>query len=138
ASRKFCSWREREELFRTDAAVFEFIDGNAIAGVTRLCAESVGEGGHGSVEAVSIKAERQAEGIGLVSVVTDGVLGEGGELIGVWIQHCQRLLFPRGVRAVTTVEKYGEFVVRRQDRGGGEIVDRARMAGNLGEGAAVG
>src|SRR5262245_48786528 len=82
ASRKFCSWREREELFRTDAAVFEFIDGNAIAGVTRLCAESVGEGGHGSVEAVSIKAERQAEEIGLVSVVTDAVFGEVGELIG--------------------------------------------------------
>ena len=86
---------------------------------------------------MAIEAEGETEKVRLMCVVTQVVVGEVSKFVRFKIKDGERLFFARRIRAITTVEENGKLFVRREDGGGGKVVDGARMTGNFGKDAAV-
>jgi hypothetical protein len=87
---------------------------------------------------LAIRAESEAEEIGLPGVAAKAIVGKVAEFIGGKIQDRDGLLFLRGVGAIAAVKEDGETAVRRDRRGGGEIIDGSRVTRNLAEEFSVG
>jgi hypothetical protein len=86
---------------------------------------------------VAIEAEGETEKVRLMRVVTEAAIGEVSKFVRFEIKDGEGLLLTRCIRAITTVEENGKLFVRREDGGGGKVVDGARMTGNFGKDAAV-
>jgi len=86
----------------------------------------------------SIRAESEAEEIGLPGVAAEAIVGKVAEFAGGKIQDREGLFFPRGVGAIAAVKEDGEAAVRRDRSGGGEVIDGLRVARNLAEEFPVG
>ena len=80
----------------------------------------------------AIGAEGQAKEEGLFGVAAEAVVREIAEFVGGEIQDGEGLLFAGGVGAVATMKKNGIAAAGGDCRGGGEIVDGARLAGDGG------
>ena len=86
----------------------------------------------------AVGAEGEAEEIGLLGIAGEAVVGEIAEFVGLQIEDGEGLFFAGGVGAIAAVKKEGEATIGGDDRGGGEIVDATRVAGDFGEEFAVG
>lgn len=138
AARNFAARREGKKTFRSDDSIFEGVNGDAIAETSLLFAQGIGERSDGSVEMFAIDAEGEAEEVGLLGVATKTIVGEIAEFVGGEIENREGLFFAGGVGAVAAVEENGKATVGRERGDGGEIVDRAGLAGDRGKEFAVG
>ena len=71
-------------------------------------------------------------------VTAEAIVGKVAQFVGDKIQDREGLFLLRGVGAIAAVKKDSETAVRRDRRGGGEIIDGSRVARNLAEKFSVG
>src|SRR5579859_453115 len=119
SSRKFCARRERKKFFGSDAAVFKSVDGDAVASVSRFCAEGIGEARHRRVDMMAVETEGEAEEKSMMGVVGETLVGKVGKLVGFKIENGERLLFTGCVSAVAAVEEHSESGIGRKGGGSG-------------------
>ena len=75
-----------------------------------------------------IRTEGEANEIALVGLVAEARIGKFGDLIGVEIQHGDRLLRARLLRAVAVVQQRGVVAIGAEHHRRGEAVGAADAA----------
>src|ERR1700751_3618831 len=85
----------------------------------------------------AIKGKREPQKISLPSIAVKPILGKVRKLVGFEIQNRERLFEIVGIGSESAVQKDDEAAVGRYRPGRGQIIDLARVTGNLREQAAV-
>jgi len=85
----------------------------------------------------AINRKRESQKIGLPGIVAKPIIGKVRRLVGLQIQNGERLFEVVGVSPESAVQKDDEAAVGRYRRSRGQVVDLARVTGNLREQPAV-
>ena len=87
---------------------------------------------------LSIDAEREAEEVGLHGATAQAIVWKVAKLVGLQIQHGERLFLSGPVSAIAAVQQNCEMSVRRNGHCCREIIDLSRSAGHFSKHLAVG
>jgi hypothetical protein len=87
---------------------------------------------------LAIKAESQAQEVGLLGIGAQTVIGKIAEFVGIEVEHREGLLFARTVSSIAAVKENSKVLVGRNGRSRREIVDLARRSRDASEKLRVG
>ena len=120
--------RDWNEPFRRDFAFCEAVDRDAVSRVASFRSRRIGQRTDRRVQMLAVRTERQPEEVALVRLVAQARVWILGDLVALEIEHRDRLMRQRFLRAIAVVQQRGVAAVRTQHHRRGKAVGAANAS----------